>query len=503
MPVVVPALIREAMQRPVRAAALGLCAVAAAVVFLANTWGNPPGFAMDESGIAYNAWRLASTGADMNGEPWPVYTTFAGGAMNMPYVYVLSAVFALTGPSIEVARVVSGVLGLAGGMAIGLLAGRMSGRWWVGSLMAAAALTSPWLFENSRLVFEVAIYPLTLGLLLLAVWRAARHGAWTIGDIVAIAGALALVTYGYSVGRLFGPLLAASLVVFWSGRRRFSVAGTWAIYGLLLMPMLLFALLRPGWLTGRFQELTYVSAAGSIWTAAGEVAKHYLSVLNPAQLLLVGETGNHRHHVADVTGSVPLVVVALAVLGAIWIVQNQLSAPFWRWLLIGLVLSPLPSALTNDSFHSLRLVPFFVFLTAVAGYGMTVLARRAMEGRGWRIVAIAVLAVGAMQAGYFMIRYHQVGLGPERHAWFDSGVPTLVRTAMESGDVINVHDGRAPAHLHALWYGALFGVDERLRFVSDPASLDAGAVVLTGDESCERCEVLGRDSIFMLYRRTE
>jgi hypothetical protein len=193
----------------------------------------------------------------------------------------------------------------------------------------------------------------------------------------------------------------------------------------------------------------------------------------------------------------------VGILGIVWLVQHRMSAPFSRWLLIVFFLSPLPAALTNDSFHSLRLVPFFVFMTAVAGYGMTVMARRAVQGGGWRIVAIAVLATGVLQAVYFMTRYHQVGLGPERHAWFDAGVPALFRTAMQSGDVIHVHDGRAPAHLHALWYATLFGAEERLRFVLDPASLDVGAVVLTGDESCERCEVLGRDSIFMLYRRIE
>ncbi|MFN2419230.1 MAG: hypothetical protein ABR593_09950, partial [Candidatus Limnocylindria bacterium] len=79
---------RNVAQRlPLTVVASALVGAAITTAFLINSANNPPGFSWDESGIAYNAWRISSTGADMNGEHWPVYTTFVGGAMNMPYVY--------------------------------------------------------------------------------------------------------------------------------------------------------------------------------------------------------------------------------------------------------------------------------------------------------------------------------------------------------------------------------------------------------------------------------
>lgn len=46
----------------------------------------------------------------------------------------------------------------------------------IGLVVGLTALITPWLFEISRLVFEVALLPLALGLFLLAVIRATTSG---------------------------------------------------------------------------------------------------------------------------------------------------------------------------------------------------------------------------------------------------------------------------------------------------------------------------------------
>ena len=91
---------------------------------------------------------------------------------------MLAAVFALTGPNELVARVLSGVLGLAAVLLLGLLAHRLSGSRGVGFATAALAAATPWLFEVTRLVFEVALEPalIALLLLLLAGVRGGRRG---------------------------------------------------------------------------------------------------------------------------------------------------------------------------------------------------------------------------------------------------------------------------------------------------------------------------------------
>ena len=60
---------------------------------------NPPGFHLDESSIAYNAHTISQTGRDEYGEAWPLYFRAFGEFKNPVLIYLLAALFRLTGPS--------------------------------------------------------------------------------------------------------------------------------------------------------------------------------------------------------------------------------------------------------------------------------------------------------------------------------------------------------------------------------------------------------------------
>jgi hypothetical protein len=287
---------------------------------------NPPGFYQDESAMAYNAYLIGRTGHDLNGEFLPVYTTFFGGAMNMPFIYILAAVFNVTGPSIAVARLTAASLVFTAALVLGALGYRMSGRLWIGGFVAVTAMLTPHIFQIGRFVFEVAIYPLAVGLLLLSVWRA--HERRRIGwfDAAAIAGALALVTYGYSIGRLLGPLLALGVLLFLPRLHWRDVARTWAVYAALLVPLLVFQLTHPGWLTERFDALTYVGDASPL-DAAVRFASHYVRNVNPLRLLFIGDH-NLRLHVPGMGGVILLATLELALLG---LVRTRVG-PFSRYV---------------------------------------------------------------------------------------------------------------------------------------------------------------------------
>ena len=142
-------------------------------------WGadaNPPGFFIDESSVAYNAHAISESGRDEHGEAWPLYFRAFDDYKNPTYVYLLAAVFRVTGPSVAAARYLSAALGVLAALALGLLGARVTGRRAAGLLTFLTALLTPWLFELSRVVVEVAAYPLAVALLLLATWRASRQG---------------------------------------------------------------------------------------------------------------------------------------------------------------------------------------------------------------------------------------------------------------------------------------------------------------------------------------
>lgn len=128
-----------------------------------------PGFFVDESSIAYNALSIGRTGADEYGVVLPLYFRAFGEYKNPVYIYLLALVFLITGPSILAARAFSIVLGFLAAMALALLVRRLTGRTAAAVFALLAAVLTPWLFETSRLVFEVAAFPLTIALALLTV----------------------------------------------------------------------------------------------------------------------------------------------------------------------------------------------------------------------------------------------------------------------------------------------------------------------------------------------
>lgn len=131
-------------------------------VYVAGVPNNPPGFYLDESSIAYNAHTISQTGRDEFGVSWPLYFRAFGEYKNPTYIYLLAALYHLFEASILVARLLSVTLGLMAALLLGILAKQMTGQRRIGMIVGVTALLTPWFFELSRLVLEVALYPLAL-----------------------------------------------------------------------------------------------------------------------------------------------------------------------------------------------------------------------------------------------------------------------------------------------------------------------------------------------------
>ena len=107
-------------------------AVVVFVIYLIGVPRTPHGFCLDESSIAYNAHLIATTGHDEYQEAWPLFFRAFGEYKNPIYVYLLAALFKFSGPSIAVARSLSGVLGVISVLLIAYLASLISQRKSVG-----------------------------------------------------------------------------------------------------------------------------------------------------------------------------------------------------------------------------------------------------------------------------------------------------------------------------------------------------------------------------------
>jgi hypothetical protein len=453
---------------------------------------NPPGFFIDESSVAYNAHLISETGRDEHGDAWPLYFRAFGDYKNPVYVYLLAAVFRMTGPSIAAARFLSATLGVLAALALGVLGARVTASRGVGLLTFLTAILTPWLFELSRVVVEVAVYPLAVTLLLLCLHRASKKESWSLMDAACFASSLALVTYAYSIGRLLGPLLALGLLLFATTRARLrSVLTTWALYALALLPLLVYHLRHPEALTKRFSYLTYITPENRYAEDAWEFVKHYAGNLNPWRMLVMGDT--NAYQIASIPGSgvVLAATFVLAVLGVCLALKSARRDAWWRFVLYGLAASVVPASLTNEYFHMLRLAALPVFVVTLAAPGLAWLME---DGRGRRAALVALVALTLVQGALFRRQFEMSARSQWRLHMFDADYPAKILPAALAASPREIHladSSSIPGSIQAFWYAAAMGLPRETFVLLPPdAPVPAGAVVITTEDVRPRCRTL-------------
>lgn len=504
------------MKRARPNALLTLLFVAALLIvltFFLDVPENPPGFFVDESSISYNAYLISLTGADEHGQRWPLFFRAFGEYKSPAYIYLLAGFYALTGPSIGGARAFSATLGIAAAFVLAFV-GALSMRTLAdpedtnysdfqltaGLVVGLTALLTPWLFEIGRLVFEVALLPLALALFLLALVRAQYKSNWEWSDSVFVAFTLALITYTYSVGRLLAPLMALGLLIFGgrmgSGRSWRATFRTWVIYLAFLIPLLIFGTSHPGALGSRFGYLSYITSAKSWTEISRRFAVNYATSLNPWFWLVSGDP-EPRHHIQTM-GSLLVASVVLAAIGLVVVLaQTRLRLDaWWRFVLYGLVVAPIPAALTIDRFHTLRLaaLPIFLLILMMPAlvWLLEVPARRAI----FALLLVCVLVQGAV----FRWQFHKAS--PERGGKFDAFYPEVFEAAirMPNRPIYLIDNHGAPGYVHAYWYATLGGIDtSQFLILSGEQQPPTGSLVISTEWPCNDCKMILERRPFRAY----
>lgn len=468
------------------------------LLYVVDSPKNPPGFYIDESSVAYNAHLIAQTGRDEHGLAWPLFFQAFGEYKNPVYIYLLAGLFRFTGPSIPAARLFSATLGIAAAVLLGLLALRITNRRVIAFLVVLTALLTPWLFELSRVVLEVSLYPLVLALFLLCVYRASQKPRWSWIEILLLAVTLALISYTYSIGRLLGPLLALGLIFFVTRGRRLGLLLTWGLYALTLVPMFLFQRRHSNALSGRFSIITYITRQNTPGNIAWEFVKHYFGNFNPWRLLVTGDP--NAFQITHIYGAELLLMATglLSVAGLLLVFRYHLRDAWWRFVVYGVVASVIPASLTNEYVHTLRLVPLAVFLIVLTIPALEWLTRK----RRPVILSLLVLLILA-QGAAFQWRFHANAHSQKRLDLFDNGYPDKifsVAVASSNKPIYLADVPGIPGYIQAYWYATLRRVPisefDRLA----PADLaPVGALVISTEERCLRCEIIATSDFYKLY----
>jgi 4-amino-4-deoxy-L-arabinose transferase-like glycosyltransferase len=477
--------------------------ILALAIYTAGVPRHPPGFYIDESSISYNAYTIAQSGHDEHGVLFPLFFRAFGDYKNPVYIYLLAGLFKLAGPSILVARLLSAASGLLAAFLLGLLATRVTRRRAVGIFIAVNALLTPWLFETSRVVMEVALYPATLALFLLCLRRAYLKVNWSRLDVAGLAISLALLTYTYSVGRLLAPLLALGLVIFMTRERWPSVMRTWCAYALTLLPLFVFGRHNPGALTGRFKSITYITPQDTYREIATDFIKHFVGNFNPLRLLATGDPNTEQVVHIFGTGHLLLATAMLAAFGGWLVLRDHRSDAWWRFILYGLVVSAIPASLTNDYFHMLRLIAMPVFILVLTIPACAWLIERANAGRLRRAGCVALLILTLLQASIFQWQFYRSSGSPRRLHLFDAAYPQAIfapALATRSRPIYLADNLAIPGYIQAYWYATLQKIDPaQFRLLPATDYPPAGATVISTEERCSGCQVIAKSEPYTLY----
>ncbi|HEY2919133.1 MAG TPA: hypothetical protein VGK77_09095 [Candidatus Binatia bacterium] len=487
---------------------------------------NPPGFYLDESATAYNAYLVSRTGAGEFGPRFPLLFQFYEGVsatyVNPVTIYLLAIVLRFLPPSILVARMFAAFWMFAACLLLGLLAKRISGQIKIGIVVAATALLTPWLFEVSRLVWDAHFVAVTVVMFLLAAYHAQSKEIWGWRDIAMLAASLTVLTYGYFSGRVLGPLFALGLLFFATTRRRFiGVAKTWLLYGITLIPILVFNWRHPGTVMRRYYAATYMKPGVPWRDTASEFVKRYLEDQSLTGLLQTGHP-LPRHHVIEAGGVFFFATFILAMIGLLLVVVRHRRDPWWRFAVYGLAVSIVPGAITYEPFHALRLMalPVFLFLMMVPALEWLLAPdeqKQALGGKQDRGaspynlsrsirfgILTLLLALTIIEAVRFQTIFRREG--PKRGNYFDVPYKEIYDAAVaQPSRPIYLIDGYfGPAYIHAFWYATVEGrPTSEFVHLGDAAKRPTppvGGVVISSDLNCQNCEIIKRSGTFLLYR---
>ena len=480
---------------------------------------NPPGFYMDEAVFSYNAYTIYLKGQGEFGDSWPLF--LPAFRLNPPFnfvsymdpvqIYLLAALYNIFPPSVTLARGLSATGIFVAALLLGLLAKWISGRTSIVFIITLAALMTPWLFELGRLAFGAALYPLAIVLFLLALYNAYRKENWTILDCVLIGFTLAGATYTYAVGRLLGPLLALGLLFFATDLKRFkNVFITWAAYGIFLLPILIFHILHPGALAGRFNNaVAIVKPDLSVVENLSRFAEHYLENISLTRLLYTGDP-ILRHHITNTPAFLAPVFI-LCVIGLIVVIMRHRSETWWRYIVFCIIITPVPSSLTIELFHSLRLSALPVFLLVLAIPALMLFFESPRDEtpspsllgpfltRPFRFGVLAILLVGmVLQAFLFQVSFDRIG--PSRGRWFDDAYPKLFDAAVAEPSRPIYLIGHS--YILAYWQAAVKGIDvSNFVYIEGADVPPPGSLVLSGELDCTECDKMIEEGGFILYTK--
>ncbi len=446
---------------------LGIITASALCLRLFNLGQLPAIMHRDELAIAYNAFSIIETGKDEWGTPWPlVFKSF--GDYKLPVmVYSTALGIKLFGLNQFGARFMAALLSsLAVPLAYFFVKELFRSRRL--ALMVSLLLAfSFWHLHNSRNIYEPVV---SLTFTIPSYWalfKAAKAGRYLW---------VSLFFFWFSIWIyntaliIFVPLFLSWLVYSW---KNFSsrLKKVWLLGFLAMLVIVLsYVYLTMGITSGKSQTTIFFSQQlvdenkarlHRFWISGvplypilvnGErtmqIVYHfyqsYVMAFSPVYLFFSGGNNSWHNLTRIDLGDINPVLLPLALMGLVFLIK-EIKKPASVFLLLLLVLAPLPSALTVDSPNTNRLIDLHFIVEIMAAVGF-VLAMQQIKSRlrpaMMTLTAFAYLVLTAQFLSRYFLIYNK-SLHPDWHEGFDQ---LMKRVDLEKGNYDQVIvDTQVPA----------------------------------------------------------
>jgi 4-amino-4-deoxy-L-arabinose transferase-like glycosyltransferase len=446
----------------------------------------PPALFGDEVDVGYQAYSILKTGKDYLGQPWPISFHSLADWRTPLFLYTDVPFIALFGLNEWGVRFPAALFGILTLPLFFLLLRKLFGRDEIGLLGTFFMAVSMWHLQYSRAAFEVTqmLFLLVGGLyfffLGLAKWKYLFISVFL----------LALTPYSYNTAKFFLPLLLGILALcYWLplkkiGFKRILAVG--ALFCLVSLPMVLDIVGGKG--AERFSVLSvfsdptvipqigferqadmWVEKAGNLdvdtasltsrffhnkflsWGLA--LFKNYSKVFSTEFLFTFGDL-NLRHSVQGNLGVLYWLDLFFLSLGLISL-ANLKDKSLRNFLLLWLLLSPVPSVLTRDGgSHATRLILLLLPLLALISLGAFSLGQILRRAKLGKVMGGVIALVFIFQMAFYLHHYY-VHYPLKSEGWWHYGFKELGEYVKENGDKYDYivwSDGREPPLIFSLFW---------------------------------------------------
>lgn len=443
-----------------------------------------PAFNADEAAIGYNAYSLLETGKDEHGNSWPIHFQSFNDYKPGLYVYIVLPFIKLLGLNEWAVRIPGALFGVATVLVMYFLANELFGRKKLAADTDYVALSAslllavnPWHIHFSRGGWEVnvATFFITFGVLLF-LKGTEKHKFYLFSFLSFI-----LALYTYHSARIIVPLIGTGLLLFYWKSVRENLKPTF-IYGLISIVILLpliFDVFRsnvfsraagvgifadPGPLNrineqrGEHEEYTGASAK----LLHNKIINYLLAFFENwgehyhGEFLFLSGDAIQRNKVPE-TGQLYLFDIFLLLFGFLILMKVPKTGLF---VIFWLLITPIASALTFQSPHSLRshnMVIPLMLISSVGLCGLIAWLRGTFKDRSVRAALFLSITVFI---GWQFARYqHMYWVHMAKEYPFSSqyGLKELVSYTEDEGEgseKIVVTDRYDQPYILFLFYGA-------------------------------------------------